>query len=92
MGPYGSYFVILIHNRHGSKDMDSSLLKPKFHLDLWVSFTIQNWLLDFGRPIVMVSEIKIKSIIDLNGNGRSSNSIYMTTTQLVVGGCAVALS
>ncbi|XP_029524510.1 ceroid-lipofuscinosis neuronal protein 6 homolog [Oncorhynchus nerka] len=41
-------------SRHGSRDMDSSLLKPKFHLDLWVSFTIQNWLLDFGRPIVMI--------------------------------------
>lgn len=57
--------------------MESSLLMPKFHLDLWVSFTIQNWLLDFGRPIVMVSEIKIKRIIDLNVNVRSSNSISM---------------
>ncbi|XP_075714457.1 ceroid-lipofuscinosis neuronal protein 6 isoform X1 [Rhinoderma darwinii] len=26
----------------------------RFHLDLWFYFTLQNWLLDFGRPIVMI--------------------------------------
>lgn len=25
-----------------------------FHLDLWLSLTLQNWLLDFGRPIAML--------------------------------------
>lgn len=25
-----------------------------FHLDLWLSLTLQNWLLDFGRPIAMI--------------------------------------
>ncbi|KAM6973370.1 ceroid-lipofuscinosis neuronal protein 6 homolog [Aplochiton taeniatus] len=34
--------------------MKSSMLKPQFHLDLWLCFTIQNWLLDIGRPIVTI--------------------------------------
>lgn len=25
-----------------------------FHLDLWFSLTLQNWILDFGRPIAMI--------------------------------------
>ncbi|KAG7315046.1 hypothetical protein KOW79_021134 [Hemibagrus wyckioides] len=28
--------------------------QSQFHLDLWFSFTVQNWILDFGRPIVMI--------------------------------------
>lgn len=24
-------------------------------IDLWFYFTLQNWILDFGRPIAMVS-------------------------------------
>ncbi|XP_030630422.1 ceroid-lipofuscinosis neuronal protein 6 homolog isoform X1 [Chanos chanos] len=46
----GSTFL----SRHGSKNVDSSLKKPQFHLDLWLCFTVQNWLLDLGRPIVMI--------------------------------------
>ncbi|KAM4619197.1 ceroid-lipofuscinosis neuronal protein 6 homolog [Polymixia lowei] len=34
--------------------MDSVLLKPRFHLDLWLSFTLQNCFLDMGRPVVML--------------------------------------
>uniref|UniRef100_A0A672YK56 CLN6 transmembrane ER protein b n=1 Tax=Sphaeramia orbicularis TaxID=375764 RepID=A0A672YK56_9TELE len=30
------------------------LTKPRFHLDLWIAFTVQNWLLDVGRPVVML--------------------------------------
>lgn len=41
-------------SRHGSRDSESSSKKPQFHLDLWFYFTVQNWLLDFGRPIVMI--------------------------------------
>ncbi|KAJ8344412.1 hypothetical protein SKAU_G00317410 [Synaphobranchus kaupii] len=41
-------------SRQGSKDTESSLKKPQFHLDLWFYFTVQNWVLDFGRPIVMI--------------------------------------
>ncbi|XP_061558889.1 ceroid-lipofuscinosis neuronal protein 6a isoform X2 [Phycodurus eques] len=28
--------------------------KEAFHLDLWFCLTLQNWILDFGRPIVMI--------------------------------------
>ncbi|XP_077642083.1 ceroid-lipofuscinosis neuronal protein 6 [Lonchura striata] len=40
--------------RHGvGKAEDTSKTSP-FHLDLWFSFTLQNWVLDFGRPIAMI--------------------------------------
>ncbi|XP_069046686.1 ceroid-lipofuscinosis neuronal protein 6 homolog isoform X1 [Lepisosteus oculatus] len=41
-------------SRHASREAESSLKKPQFHLDLWFYFTLQNWVLDFGRPIVMI--------------------------------------
>ncbi|KAM9817474.1 ceroid-lipofuscinosis neuronal protein 6a [Neosynchiropus ocellatus] len=28
--------------------------KKHFHFDLWFCLTVQNWILDFGRPIVMI--------------------------------------
>ncbi|TNN64905.1 Ceroid-lipofuscinosis neuronal protein 6 [Liparis tanakae] len=28
---------------------------PRFHSDLWFCLTLQNWILDFGRPIVMIT-------------------------------------
>ncbi|CAB1338963.1 unnamed protein product [Coregonus sp. 'balchen'] len=28
--------------------------RPQFHFDLWFYLTVQNWVLDFGRPIVMI--------------------------------------
>lgn len=28
-----------------------------FHFDLWFCLTLQNWILDFGRPIVMVRRL-----------------------------------
>ncbi|XP_061616686.1 ceroid-lipofuscinosis neuronal protein 6 homolog isoform X1 [Phyllopteryx taeniolatus] len=28
--------------------------KEAFHFDLWFCLTLQNWILDFGRPIVMI--------------------------------------
>ncbi|XP_062272467.1 ceroid-lipofuscinosis neuronal protein 6-like [Scomber scombrus] len=28
--------------------------KRRFHFDLWFWLTLQNWILDFGRPIVMI--------------------------------------
>ncbi|XP_035251504.1 ceroid-lipofuscinosis neuronal protein 6 homolog isoform X2 [Anguilla anguilla] len=42
------------HTRQGSRDTESSPKKPQFHLDLWFYFTLQNWVLDFGRPIAMI--------------------------------------
>ncbi|KAF0040778.1 hypothetical protein F2P81_006676 [Scophthalmus maximus] len=38
----------------GSTETETLLPKPRFHLDLWLSFTIQNWVLDLGRPVVML--------------------------------------
>lgn len=44
-----------VPTRHGAaKNEDTSKTSP-FHLDLWFYFTLQNWVLDFGRPIAMVS-------------------------------------
>uniref|UniRef100_UPI0037E75E6D ceroid-lipofuscinosis neuronal protein 6 homolog n=1 Tax=Semicossyphus pulcher TaxID=241346 RepID=UPI0037E75E6D len=28
--------------------------KSRFHLDLWLCFTLQNWILDVGRPVAML--------------------------------------
>ncbi|XP_051545969.1 ceroid-lipofuscinosis neuronal protein 6 [Myxocyprinus asiaticus] len=36
------------------RETDSCLKNAQFHLDLWCCFTVQNWLLDFGRPVVMI--------------------------------------
>uniref|UniRef100_A0A7N5KEC0 CLN6 transmembrane ER protein n=1 Tax=Ailuropoda melanoleuca TaxID=9646 RepID=A0A7N5KEC0_AILME len=30
-----------------------------FHLDLWFYFTLQNWVLDFGRPIAMIDSFEL---------------------------------
>uniref|UniRef100_A0A7N4PDR0 CLN6 transmembrane ER protein n=1 Tax=Sarcophilus harrisii TaxID=9305 RepID=A0A7N4PDR0_SARHA len=35
------------------KAEDGSRTSP-FHLDLWFYLTLQNWILDFGRPIAMI--------------------------------------
>ncbi|CAL8243907.1 unnamed protein product [Lota lota] len=32
----------------------SSEKSPRFHLDLWLWLTLENWILDFGRPIIMI--------------------------------------
>lgn len=39
----------------GSVEMEEVLSKPRFHLDLWLAFTLQNWILDVGRPVVTVT-------------------------------------
>uniref|UniRef100_A0A2K6V5R3 CLN6 transmembrane ER protein n=1 Tax=Saimiri boliviensis boliviensis TaxID=39432 RepID=A0A2K6V5R3_SAIBB len=40
--------------RHGSVSPDEAARAAPFHLDLWFYFTLQNWVLDFGRPIAML--------------------------------------
>ncbi|XP_048829463.1 ceroid-lipofuscinosis neuronal protein 6 homolog isoform X4 [Brienomyrus brachyistius] len=40
--------------RIGSRESESLQKKQQFHLDLWFYFTVQNWILDFGRPIAML--------------------------------------
>ncbi|KAJ7994683.1 hypothetical protein DPEC_G00252030 [Dallia pectoralis] len=38
----------------GSRHPVPSLERPQFHFQLWFFLTVQNWILDFGRPIVMI--------------------------------------
>lgn len=38
----------------GLKENVSHQKRNHFHFDLWFWLTLQNWVLDFGRPIVMV--------------------------------------
>uniref|UniRef100_A0A8C0TUI7 CLN6 transmembrane ER protein n=2 Tax=Canis lupus familiaris TaxID=9615 RepID=A0A8C0TUI7_CANLF len=40
--------------RHSSGKADEAVGTAPFHLDLWFYFTLQNWVLDFGRPIAML--------------------------------------
>src|SRR4029434_10339657 len=45
---------VCVCGRHGLRDSDAFLRRPLFHSDLWICFTVQNWLLDFGRLLVIV--------------------------------------
>lgn len=38
----------------GLKETGPQRESPRFHFDLWFCLTLQNWILDFGRPIVMI--------------------------------------
>lgn len=40
--------------RNAGNEPENLDKKPQFHLDLWFYFTVQNWILDFGRPIAMI--------------------------------------
>uniref|UniRef100_A0ABI8ADF1 CLN6 transmembrane ER protein n=1 Tax=Felis catus TaxID=9685 RepID=A0ABI8ADF1_FELCA len=40
--------------RHSSVKADEAAGTAPFHFDLWFYFTLQNWVLDFGRPIAML--------------------------------------
>ncbi|KAM6149914.1 ceroid-lipofuscinosis neuronal protein 6 isoform 2-T2 [Erethizon dorsatum] len=40
--------------RHSPIKADEANHTAPFHLDLWFYFTLQNWVLDFGRPIAML--------------------------------------
>ncbi|XP_029430930.1 ceroid-lipofuscinosis neuronal protein 6-like [Rhinatrema bivittatum] len=40
--------------RHGPVKPKDPPKVSHFHRDLWFCFTLQNWLLDFGRPIAMI--------------------------------------
>ncbi|KAG6938702.1 ceroid-lipofuscinosis, neuronal 6, late infantile, variant, partial [Chelydra serpentina] len=39
---------------HGSAKNEDTFKTSQFHFDLWFYFTLQNWVLDFGRPIAMI--------------------------------------
>uniref|UniRef100_A0A2K5KAP1 CLN6 transmembrane ER protein n=1 Tax=Colobus angolensis palliatus TaxID=336983 RepID=A0A2K5KAP1_COLAP len=44
---------------HGSVSADEAARTAPFHLDLWFYFTLQNWVLDFGRPIAMIDSFEL---------------------------------
>lgn len=48
-------FLVPFFHRHSAVKADEAAGTAPFHLDLWFYFTLQNWVLDFGRPIAMVS-------------------------------------
>ncbi|KAM6926641.1 ceroid-lipofuscinosis neuronal protein 6 homolog [Lycodopsis pacificus] len=37
-----------------ARSEEAVLSKPRFQLDLWLSFTVHSWTLDVGRPVVML--------------------------------------
>ncbi|XP_009978032.1 PREDICTED: ceroid-lipofuscinosis neuronal protein 6, partial [Tauraco erythrolophus] len=39
---------------HGAVKNEDTFKTSPFHFDLWFYFTLQNWVLDFGRPIAMI--------------------------------------
>ncbi|RLV92587.1 hypothetical protein DV515_00013690 [Chloebia gouldiae] len=43
-----------VPSRHGALKAEDTFKTSPFHLDLWFYFTLQNWVLDFGRPIAML--------------------------------------
>ncbi|XP_045866129.1 ceroid-lipofuscinosis neuronal protein 6 isoform X3 [Meles meles] len=48
--------VSFLQARHSAVKADEAAGTAPFHLDLWFYFTLQNWILDFGRPIAMLME------------------------------------
>uniref|UniRef100_A0ABI8ADZ0 CLN6 transmembrane ER protein n=2 Tax=Felinae TaxID=338152 RepID=A0ABI8ADZ0_FELCA len=45
--------------RHSSVKADEAAGTAPFHFDLWFYFTLQNWVLDFGRPIAMIDSFEL---------------------------------
>ncbi|KAM9764992.1 ceroid-lipofuscinosis neuronal protein 6-like [Menidia menidia] len=44
-----------LHSAPGpSQENEPPMKSQAFHFDLWFCLTVQNWILDFGRPIVMI--------------------------------------
>ncbi|KAK4820945.1 hypothetical protein QYF61_008732 [Mycteria americana] len=46
--------VTSVISRHGAVKNEDTFKTSPFHFDLWFYFTLQNWVLDFGRPIAMI--------------------------------------
>ncbi|XP_065796901.1 ceroid-lipofuscinosis neuronal protein 6 isoform X2 [Muntiacus reevesi] len=53
-GPSSQPGASFLQARHGAVKADEAAGTAPFHLDLWFYFTLQNWVLDFGRPIAML--------------------------------------
>ncbi|XP_034444178.1 ceroid-lipofuscinosis neuronal protein 6 homolog [Hippoglossus hippoglossus] len=63
---------------------ETVLPKPRFHLDLWLSFTVQNWVLDVGRPVVML--VLPANLFPLNRPGAAEvlHILYNVTAPLIL--------
>ncbi|XP_058397918.1 ceroid-lipofuscinosis neuronal protein 6 isoform X2 [Diceros bicornis minor] len=55
-GPGAQPGASFLQARHSSVKAEEAAGTAPFHLDLWFYFTLQNWVLDFGRPIAMLIE------------------------------------
>ncbi|XP_058429300.1 ceroid-lipofuscinosis neuronal protein 6 isoform X2 [Marmota monax] len=53
-GPGSQPGASFLQARHSSIKAEEADHTAPFHLDLWFYFTLQNWILDFGRPIAML--------------------------------------
>uniref|UniRef100_A0A8C8YJA6 CLN6 transmembrane ER protein n=1 Tax=Prolemur simus TaxID=1328070 RepID=A0A8C8YJA6_PROSS len=58
-GPGAQPGASFLQARHGSVNADEAAGTAPFHLDLWFYFTLQNWVLDFGRPIAMIDSFEL---------------------------------
>uniref|UniRef100_A0A5F9DI76 CLN6 transmembrane ER protein n=1 Tax=Oryctolagus cuniculus TaxID=9986 RepID=A0A5F9DI76_RABIT len=58
-GPEAQPSASFLQARHASAQADDVEPTAPFHLDLWVYFTLQNWVLDFGRPIAMIDSFEL---------------------------------
>ncbi|PNJ42913.1 CLN6 isoform 10 [Pongo abelii] len=58
-GPGAQLGASFLQARHGSVSADEAARTAPFHLDLWFYFTLQNWVLDFGRPIAMIDSFEL---------------------------------
>uniref|UniRef100_A0A8D0RS35 CLN6 transmembrane ER protein n=1 Tax=Sus scrofa TaxID=9823 RepID=A0A8D0RS35_PIG len=58
-GPAAQPGASFLQARHSSVKADEAASTAPFHLDLWFYFTLQNWILDFGRPIAMIDSFEL---------------------------------
>uniref|UniRef100_A0A8C0CDB4 CLN6 transmembrane ER protein n=1 Tax=Balaenoptera musculus TaxID=9771 RepID=A0A8C0CDB4_BALMU len=58
-GPSAQPGASFLQARHSSVKADEAASTAPFHLDLWFYFTLQNWVLDFGRPIAMIDSFEL---------------------------------
>ncbi|XP_070828738.1 ceroid-lipofuscinosis neuronal protein 6 homolog isoform X3 [Chaetodon trifascialis] len=68
----------------GSAEMKEVLPKPRFHLDLWLCFTIQNWILDVGRPVLMLVVLADWCPVNRPGPAEVLHVLYIISTPLVL--------
>uniref|UniRef100_A0A8I3WJW7 CLN6 transmembrane ER protein n=1 Tax=Callithrix jacchus TaxID=9483 RepID=A0A8I3WJW7_CALJA len=58
-GPGAQLGASFLQARHGSVSPEEAAHAAPFHLDLWFYFMLQNWVLDFGRPIAMIDSFEL---------------------------------